>query len=262
MNFTANEDMNYGGQLKGSAIISTLSVLIFSGKGVFSENRVDGYGGAICSINSIIHVLDDTEFLNNLAIKGGGVYLYQSELHCKNEIHFIENHANISGSGIHSLNSFIRLSSGGALLYMRNSAELGGGIFLTRNSKINVQGLPSHYFGNGRIRTIRLIHNTAIQYGGGIYIDDEGNPLSCFKAESLLMGLDDECFFQAQSYYSGSIAKYLFFNFNEVLKGGSDLYGGLFDRCISASYDNGSGPRLRSVQYLLSFNNIKKVSLL
>ena len=142
VNFSVNEDMDSKEQLKGGAITSTLSILTFSDKVVFSKNRADDGGGAICSINSIIHVLGNAKFLNNWAIKGGGMYLYQSELLCKNEISFIENHANISGGGIHSLNSFIRLSSGGSLLYMRNSAELGGGIFLTRNSKINVQGFP------------------------------------------------------------------------------------------------------------------------
>ena len=51
LNFTENEDMDSRGKQKGGAITSTLSVLTFSGKGIFSKNRAYGYGGAICSIN-------------------------------------------------------------------------------------------------------------------------------------------------------------------------------------------------------------------
>ena len=261
INFTENEDMDPRGQQKGGAITSTLSVLTFSGKGVFSKNRAHGYGGAICSINSIIHMLGDTELLNNLAIKGGGMYLYQSELLCKSQLALIDNYANISGGGIHSLNSFIRLSSRGSLLYMRNDAQLGGGIFLTKSSKINVWGIPaSEVYDDPWARRIRLIHNTA-QYGGGIYIDDEANPLSCTASdrESPSAGLENECFFQAQTYVANTPIKYVFFNLNEASRGGSDLYGGLFDRCTPVS--GLSGLHVRSVDYLQTFSNIEKVSL-
>ena len=255
INFTANEGKDSKGTHSGGAITSTLSVLTFNGKGLFNKNRVDGYGGAIYSINSIIHVIGDMEIFNNWAIKGGGMYLYQSELLCKNQITFVENHANISGGGIHSLNSFIRLSSGGALLYMRNNAELGGGIFLTRSSKINIQGVSGRYSGNDWARTIRLIHNTAL-YGGGVYVDDEANPLSCIISQSSLAGLENECFFQAQVYAAQTKVKYIYFKLNEAYEGGSDLYGGLFDRCKSQLY-----AELNSVAYLLTISNIKKVSL-
>ena len=262
LNFTANklEGRDSSGMLKGGAITSTLSILTFNGKGIFSKNRAesaDGYGGAICSINSIIHVPGDTEFLNNWAIKGGGMYLYQSELLCKNQITFIENCANISGGGIHSLNSFIRLSSRGSLLYRRNMAEFGGGIFLTRSSKINVQGTPGSYNNNDWVRTIRFIHNIAV-YGGGIYIDDEANPLSCTASKSPLAGLENECFFQAEVFVALIYVKYMFFNLNEASEGGSDLYGGLFDRCRTGLYSSISKS---SVEYLQLFSNIKKLSL-
>ena len=228
MNFTANEleYVDTDGEPKGSAVTSKFSILTFNDKGVFSNNKASSFGGAICSVNSIVHVLGETEFLNNWAIKGGGVYLYQSELLCKNQIFFLENHANISGGGLHSLNSFIRLSSRGSLLYIRNRAELGGGIFLTRSSKINIQEIR----GQNWERTIRLIHNFAV-YGGGIYIDDEANPLSCTVSESSLAGLENECFFQAETFLAQTRIKYVFFNLNEASESGSDLYGGLFDRC-------------------------------
>ena len=51
-------------------------------------------------------------------------------------------------------------------------------------------------------------------------------------------------------------ANYIFFNLNEASEGGSDLYGGLFDRCTPQLYTD-----LRSMDYLLSISNIKEVSL-
>ena len=57
LNFTENEDMDSRGKQKGGAITSTLSVLTFRGKGVFSKNRAYGYGGAICSINTYLVTL-------------------------------------------------------------------------------------------------------------------------------------------------------------------------------------------------------------
>ena len=255
INFTANEEVDSGGKQSGGTITSTLSVLTFSGKGIFRKNRFDGYGGAICSINSIIHVFGDIELFNNWAIKGGGMYLYQSELLCKNKITFLENQANISGGGILSLNSFIRLSSKGSLLYTRNSAELGGGIFLTRSSKINVQGIPVRFSDTDWALTIRFIHNTAV-YGGGIYIDDEANPLSCITSQSPLAGFENECFFQARVRAVQTTIKYIYFNLNVASEGGSDLYGGLFDRCTPQLHED-----LKSVAYLLIMSNIKKVSL-
>ena len=258
INFTANkeQDPTYSldEQLKGGAITSVLSIITFNANSILSSNEAYYYGGAICSINSNIHLFGDSTFSNNLAAKGGGIYLYQSELHCKNQIIFLENHANSSGGGIHSLNSFIRLSLRGSQLYMRNYAELGGGIFLARNSRINIRGIAG-LIGEGKwdLR-IRLIHNVAF-YGGGIFIDDETNPLSCSR--SSLMGSDSECFFQAQIRYASTNITYVFFSLNEAAKGGSNLYGGLFDRCRSSSVNSA----VEAVEYLQGFSNILKASV-
>ena len=260
VNFTANEDMNRGGQQSGGAITSIFSVLTFNGFGIFSKNRAGRYGGAISSINSILRVLGNTELISNWATEGGGIYLYQSELLCRNQISFIENHANISGGGIHSTNSFIILSSRGSLLFMRNSAELGGGIFLTRSSKIKAQDVPKIIDGIS-VGTIRLIHNSA-QYGGGIYNDDDTSPLTCTMSKSPgpAAESESECFFQAQAILGlDQKRKYLLFNLNEASEGGSDVYGGLFinDRCIPSLYSS----TFRSVTYLEIVSNIKNLSL-
>ena len=120
--------------------------------------------------------------------------------------------------------SFIRLSDEGSLLFMRNFAELelGGGVFLTRNSKISVlEGKPKLSY--GWALTIRFIHNMAAFYGGGIYVDDN------FSCGAALSGQKVECFL----YVESRSFLYLFFNLNEAKEGGSDLYGSVINRCYS-----------------------------
>ena len=60
-------------------------------------------------------------------------------------------------------------------------------------------------------------------YGGGIYIDDN------FSCGAALSGQKVECFL----YVESQSFPYLFFNLNEAKEGGSDLYGGIINRCYS-----------------------------
>ena len=180
-------------------------------------------------------------------------YLYQSELHCKDIVIFLENHANSSGGGIQALNSFIRLSLRGSLLFMRNCAKEGGAIYLTRNSKITVlsYGEPEYIWS----LRIRLINNTA-SYGGGIFVDDETNSVSCVVSNRS-MSSGDECFLQASSL-SGVGVRFLvlLLNLNKATKAGADLYGGLLDRCRPSPWNN----ERKAVSHLLRISNLKSLS--
>ena len=122
---------------KGTFLI-TNSVITFSGTTWFSNNRAGKRGGAITSIQSRVHITNNSSFLNNSArlggaisayeseihmhgkvmiannkadAKGGGVYLYQSELVCQDTCTFIENTGSLSGGGIHAFGSLIILGS-------------------------------------------------------------------------------------------------------------------------------------------------------
>lgn len=248
----------YTEYMKGGAITLVLGVLTLEDKSVikFSNNEAYNYGGAISSINSNIRNLGETTLLNNKATKGGGIYLFQSVLRCNSALIFIENHATVSGGGIHTLNSFTRLISDGYLLFRRNTAHLGGGLFLTSNSKISIQGIPGLDTNTLWGLRIRLINNRA-SYGGGIYVDDYSNPLSCTASTQPLSGLENECFIQAQTRYV-EIIKYLFFNLNKATISGNDIYGGFFDRCktlvTTHSYQT------LTPQYLLDVSNIRQAS--
>ena len=264
--FIGNQELNTDTTMssftsaKGGAITAVFSTVVFEEYSVitFTKNMACTYGGAIISINSNIRNHGETTLSNNRAKKGAGIYLFQSDLRCTNLLMFIENSANTTGGGIHALNSFIRLTFEGSLLFMRNRADLGGGIFLTTNSKINIQGIPGLNTGTLWGLRIRLINNSA-SYGGGIYIDDDSNPLSCVARSTRLSGLENECFVQAQSrVIGGNIVKYLFFNLNKASVG-SNIYGGLLDRCRSFIDTNSITFDLK---YLLQVTNIKAEDIL
>ena len=261
--FTENHEMDTNRVpefIKGGAITAFLSSVTFGEYSsiTFIKNDAFNYGGAVASINSNIYSLGKTTVSNNKAKKGGGIYLFQSELRCMNQLTFIENQGNVSGGGVHSLNSFIRLISQGSLLFMRNAARQGGGIFLTSNSKINIQGIPGLNSGTRLGLRIRLINNSAL-YGGGIYVDDRSNPLACMTSTTSLSGLENECFIQAYLLRgAGSTFTYLLFNLNIANISGNDIYGGFFDRCKAIKYT--VKRTTLEPQYLLEVSNIKQVS--
>ena len=255
MEFIGNKAHQSLVHFNGGAISSIRSVIKFNADCKLSNNEAHTFGGAIVSLNSHIHILGNTYISNNRAVLGGGLYLYQSELLCKNVINTNENLANSSGGGIYSSMSFIRLSDKGSLVYVKNHAQFGGGMFLTRNSKINIQGLP---VGEGFLLwslRVLLVYNVASK-GGGIFIDDETNSFSCW---SPLLGqyLEDECFIQATLSFNQQYLTYLIFKENEATHGGSDIYGGLIDRCRPSPLSSDKP----LVDYILSLSNIKKTHL-
>ena len=269
---------------KGSSLLVTGSVLLLTGKVNFTENTqqinvsVNGgaincvqseitfngtidlhknsafRGGAIFSVDTKIYAYGLTTLSNNRALEGGGLYLYQSELICKESVNFIENHGNKDGGGIHSLNSFIRLSYRGSLLFMRNHAKLGGGVFLTSNSKITVVHLGyTVYIWDLRIR---LLNNYA-DYGGGLFVDDEANSVACAASSLSSPSAGDECFLQTGTLFGNGVRfQFLLVRANKAAKAGANIYGGLLDRCRPHPlYSIG-----QTLKYLQKTSNIKDLT--
>ena len=258
--FIGNKAHNIESDINGGALSSIRSIIKFNAACELSENEAHLFGGAIVSFNSHIHVLNEISISRNKALLGGGIYLYQSELLCKREITIIKNFANSSGGGIYSSMSFIRLSDRGSLIYKENYAQFGGGIFFTRNSRINIQGRP----GQEGKRTLRLllVYNEASKDGGGIFIEDETNSFSC--SPPLLddhVYLKDECFIQAivRPFYWRAGLEYLHFNKNKARCSGPDIYGGLMDRCRPNPLS--SEKPLNFIEHLLNISNIKNLSI-
>ena len=250
INFTENEgNPTTDEEFQGGAIIAILSIMTFdTTHTIFKSNIAYSSGGAILSFNSYLNIFSRIMISNNRAtVNGGGLHLYQSELICKDQVTFIDNIANSSGGGIYLSMSFVHLSLKGSLLFMRNFAKLGGGVYFTKYSKIS-GGEPNYWASESRVR---IIHNTAFN-GGGIYVDDT------FSCGITVSRLKQECFFHSDysvhDFDKILIFKYLFFNLNEAKGGGSNIFGGIIDRCLP----NIHGPHK---PYLLNLTNIKNPSI-
>ena len=165
---------------------------------------------------------------------GGGIYLYKSELICRNICHIFQNLAGNYGGGIHAFSSSIivgnklwrenniKVEGKNSLILTNNEAKFGGGLSFESYSKL--YGIGDN---NYNIYEIKFIRNKAGSFGGAIYVNDESTPLTCihtffgnFKAI--------ECFLQTLYY---TPLKSIEFIDNYALKSGSVLYGGLLDRC-------------------------------
>ena len=247
--FIGNKAYRSFAHFNGGALTSIRSVIKFNADCILSKNEAHTFGGAIASLNSHIHISSEANISNNKAVTGGGLYLYQSELFCKNKINIKKNLANSSGGGIYSSMSFIRLSNKGSLFYERNCAQFGGGVFLTRNSKFIIEGVPGQLA--YRSSKIWLSYNTATR-GGAIFVDDETNSFTC-RSQSLSEHLEDECFIQATLQFDHDIVKFLLFKENEATHVGSDIYGGLIDRCRPSPFSSDKP----LIDFLLNLSNIE-----
>ena len=207
----------------GGAIHASESQLIFSyGNCNLVGNQAD-YGGAIYAIESklVIEVNSWTEIIvsTNFAMHhGGGLYMTTSELNIKgHNLYITKNRATSKGGGIHAANSSIITK--GAIHLISNEAENGGAISLEKNAKL--KGISAK-----KINTVNLTSNRANRRGGALYVDDETNPEMC----AVVSAQNDS---EVVSSRTGCFSKSVFINFSDNSAGvsGSNLFGGLLDRC-------------------------------
>ena len=238
----------------------------FKGTVAFLNNSGDSEG-AITAIFSEIsfNTASIVTIRNNTAINGGGISLTQSNMHVYHSIELTDNHAIDFGGGIYAYQSDIEFkpkqkqrseitkntaSNGGAVCAIASNVHIsntsmevnsniakvnGGAIYLEQNSKIYVQ---KHEIDNTDLRlNVRLdfTHNTA-EKGGAIYVADNTNDgVLCQGANTAIY--QTECFIQTLGLYRYQILKYhenlinTFFTNNTAHQSGSDIYGGLLDRC-------------------------------
>ena len=174
-------------------------------------------GGALYARESEIIVISQMDsqtniFANSAVHHGGGLYLTMSELKIRGENSCItRNRASKNGGGIHATNSTIIIE--GAVYFVSNEAKNGGGVSLERSAKLH-----------GKNGHINFVTNMASHYGGATYVNDETNPDMCaaVNIESTVPSTESECF-----------SKSVFFNMSDNSAGvsGSNLFGGLLDRC-------------------------------
>ena len=236
----------------------------FKGIVAFMNNFGDS-GGAITAFLSEIsfNTASTVTIFNNTATNGGGISLTQSNLHVYHSIELIENHATDFGGGIYAYQSDIEVkpehkqrseitkntaSNGGAVCaiasnihisntYMEVNSNIakvnGGAIYLEQNSKIYVQKHEPEDYDTGLQVRLDFTSNSA-ENGGAIFVADNTNDgVICQGANTEIY--QAECFLQTLGLYQSSYSHInlinTFFSDNTAYQFGSDIYGGLLDRC-------------------------------
>ena len=249
-------------------------------------NNFGNSGGAITAILSEIsfNTVSTVTIFNNTATNGGGMSLTQSNLHVYHSIELTDNHATDFGGGIYAYQSNIEFkpeqtqrseitkntaSNGGAVCAIAsnilisntdievssNMAKVNGGaIYLEQNSKIYVQKYEQEIYTVPKVR-LNFTSNSA-EKGGSIFVADKTNDgVICRGANTEIY--QAECFIQTLGlyhiffYFGHSNYLNIFFSNNTAHQSGSDIYGGLLDRCtinqnaelvrLSPEFKNSSG---------------------
>ena len=243
---------------EGGAITTFQSTVTFTRESIvhFSNNQARN-GGAILAIESTIMIYGETTIANNVAnVSGGGISLKQSRLEIEGNCQIVNNVA-VRGGGIHASSSTIAVYQLGTLQVTNNSAELGGGLYLEVNPKLYVlKNIPVNTPNNESI--ISCTGNRA-NYGGAIYVADDTNSGACSP--------DNECFIQTLALHGllTQIEVNIFFSENIASEQGSNLFGGLLDRCVPSSfaevYNTETSLNYTGVTYLGNISNIELHSI-
>ena len=240
----------------------------FKGNVVFMNNFGDS-GGAITAILSQIsfNTPSTITIRNNTAINGGGIFLTQSNLHVYHSIELTDNHATDFGGGIYAYQSDIEFkpeskqrseitkniaSNGGAICAIASNIHIsntfmdvnsnkakvnGGAMYLEQNSKINVQKYDMDFVDSELNVRLDFTSNSA-EKGGAMYVADNTNDgVLCQGVNTSSETYKTECFIQILGFYYLRLYSdqrniiNTFFTNNIAHQSGSDIYGGLLDRC-------------------------------
>jgi predicted outer membrane repeat protein len=247
---------------EGGAITSYHSTVIFTGATTLLYNQA-GDGGAIVAIDSHIIMWDETLISGNLATgySGGGIYLIQCNFYIHGRCNFTQNHASVRGGGVYASGSSIVVQPQGDLRFTSNSAKKGGGAYLKRSSRlVTFSKFPGILSDEGENGFVKFVGNNAENgSGGAIFIADK-NSVTCFSP-----GI--ECFIQSLAFNkllsnATSESKLIVFSGNTATYHGSNIFGGLFDRCTPSAFatvytdDITSQSYYSGIDYLQTISNV------
>ena len=222
----------------GGAITAILSQIAFNTASTITiTNNTATYGGGISLTQSSLHVYHSIELASNQATDlGGGIYAYQSEIEFKAEQmrlqrSQINNNAASSGGAICAIASNLKIAKTYLDFDSNVANQNGGAIYLEQNSKIYVQKNERDSPHNLIVK-LDFTGNFA-EKGGAIYVADKSNDrMLCQAANTEIY--QTECFIQTlgvhKSYQDENTIN-TFFSNNTAHQSGSDIYGGLLDRC-------------------------------
>ena len=241
--------------MKEEQCLHILEALLNVSNTNFSFNVAIEKGGALAVDNGSVTVdgkytqtySPQSMIVNNSASEGGGVYLFDSHFYFKSDTSFADNQATERGGGIHAVNSSVIVQR--ELCFVNNNAEYGGGISLEMNTKVYVLST-----GNSTEPLLTFMDNVA-KYGGAMHVADETNTLLCSSVSYQFYSTDSECFFQALSLNADAIlTQSIQFSDNFASISGSNLYGGLLDRCTIRNLP------MDGAKLITGANNFKKLS--
>ena len=206
-----------------------------SNKTASEDLQIVQEGGAITSLatGSKIMMYGDTTIANNKATdsNGGGISLYQSDLEIKGNCIISDNHA-MRGGGIHATSSTIAIYKPATLQFINNTAINGSGLYLQVNPKLYILKTP---IGSSRKYDAIIFSGNHANYGGAVYVEDNTNSGACSP--------DNECFIQTLALhqqqstpYSNLSTENIDFSSNTASEQGTNLFGGLLDRCIPSPF--------------------------
>ena len=222
---------------EGGVITSIKSRVIFNtqSRTHFSNNRARK-GGAILAIESKIIMYGKTTISNNNNLmnttakrSGGGIYLKQSRIDIEGVCYLVNNSA-VRGGGLYASNSTIAINRNfffsyrhtveyprGTLQFINNYAKFGGGIYLEANSTLTMYDyrleIQKKSCTISPIIFLSFVGNHA-NYGGAVFVADDTNSEKCSP--------NNECFMNILC---------VLFSQNSAAEQGSNLFGGLMDRC-------------------------------
>ena len=238
---------NTSGLQQGGAITAVQSIIVIYGTCTLMENYAED-GGAIHATESKIRIYGQITLTNNTATNsGGGIHLYQSELKCSlsGSLKVLKNYANDKGGGIHAISSQIiselMEKSGTLVVLSGNSARQGGGICMEVNSKIYILKLQHStreqvWWNHRRF----ILSENSANYGAAMYVTDDTNFATCTSTSYRQYSTLTECFIQVLALHdelrSDLILDYVNFTDNFAQYSGSNLFGGLLDRCTVSPY--------------------------
>ena len=246
---------------EGGAITAFQSRVTCEGNCLLTNNYVFK-GGGIHATGSKFFVYGTMTVANNAALdSGGGIYLYQSELNCQLQcaLKILSNNASHKGGGVYAISSSIITERYTSEIIFRNNSAMyaGGGICLEVNAKIYILMTSS-----SRI-VLSFIANFA-HYGGAVYVADETNSGVCASKSHNIHSTTTECFMQLLSlqlqhsnyYIPTGLAIVAKFVRNYAHISGSNLYGGLLDRCTNSPFTVRISSQPVSINVVVFYMNI------
>ena len=164
------------------------------------SNNYAQCGGAIFATESTIIVYGETRVANNTAVNnggGGGISLHQSELDIKGYCRVSHNHTT-RGGGIHATSSTIMVHQSGILIFAKNRAKNGSGLYLEVNPKLYLAKMdPSSV----RLRHLLIFNDNYAKYGGAVYVLNGQGTLSSMPSLPHTMLHTTASIATGQAYY-------------------------------------------------------------